>query len=85
MKVNAIGLDSVRNEVFLLGLVATISWVFGTKDCDLVSFEDGEDKVSGMEDILCVSMEVNDSFLVFEAVRVGNLDVGHLLAMLSHK
>jgi hypothetical protein len=85
VKVNAIGLDSVRNEVFLLGLVATISWVFGTKDCDLVSFEDGNEKVSGMKDILCISMEVNDSFLFFEAVRVGHLDVGHLLAILSHE
>ncbi len=85
MKKNAIGLDSVRYEVFFLGLVATISWVFGAKNSDFVSFEYGSEKVSGMEDILCVSMEVNDSFVVFEDMRVGNLHVGHLLAILSHK
>jgi hypothetical protein len=62
VKVNAIGLDSVGNEVFFLCLVATISWVFGAEYCDLVSFEDGNEKVSGVKDILCVSMEVNDSF-----------------------
>jgi hypothetical protein len=85
VKIYTIRLDSVRNKVFLFGFVAAISRILGAKYCDLVCSEDGEDKVNRMKDILCVAMEVNDGFLVIETLRVGNLHVGNLLAVLSQE
>jgi hypothetical protein len=83
MKLYTIRLDPVRNKVCLIGLVATVGWILETEDGDLVALENGKGKISCMEDILCVSMEVNYRIFILATGLVRYLQVWHFLFILK--